>query len=322
VHVDQRLYIQAVAGRGAVGAKRKGQKHVVVEGYDARPAVPRKRLGAGSVLEPPCPVVSARVVHEELGAVLREDFVGRRIEILGERELVDAYGGPAEAPALEAALRTLIDLQAVTDPAIPPYTIDRLRDELGIFSEWFAAGLLETSLPAALQSAFEGLAGQVAGQLSVCVHRDYHCRNLLFDPDTGRLGVVDFQDALIGPVSYDLASLLHDCYHRFSVEDVARWRDWYLQHSPLDLDPKSFAADLTHTAIQRQLKAVGIFTRLCLRDGKVSHLVHILPVLESLSSLARHQQSLAPLSDWLDGLDRDVIAARIGLLAEQTTGTT
>ncbi len=233
---------------------------------------------------------------------------------LGSAELADAYGTAAEGAGIEAALTTLIELQAVEDPAIPPYTPIRFREELDIFADWFANGLLGTRLPKDVDPVFRLLVDRMPTQMQCCVHRDYHCRNLLFDPDSGRLGVVDFQDALTGPVSYDLASLLHDCYHSFSDQDVVRWRNWYLAHTPLPLNPETFAEDLTLTAIQRQLKAVGIFARLKLRDGKITHLHHILPVLESTTRLAKPLPALSPLADWLAGLDRTTIATRIEAL--------
>lgn len=230
---------------------------------------------------------------------------------LGQRELADAYGTENESAALTAALTTLIQLQGVNDPAIPAYTAERFADELGIFREWFVAELLGSLLPAGVERVFETLLGRIETQPVCCVHRDYHCRNLLFDPDTGRLGVVDFQDALRGPVSYDLASLLHDCYHTFSDAEVARWLTWYLEHTPLTLDPEAFAVDVDHTAVQRQLKAVGIFARLRLRDDKPTHLNHILPVLKHLKHQTGHYPSMAPLADWLGGLDLNRVGSRI-----------
>ena len=212
---------------------------------------------------------------------------------------------------MEAALTTLIQLQTVRDDAIPPYTAARFQDELGIFSEWFVSGLLGQQPPDHFEDACQFLVERTSTQHQCCVHRDYHCRNLLYNPADGQLGVVDFQDALVGPVSYDLTSLLHDCYHTFSDQDVARWRDWYLARSPLDLDPHTFSADLNLMAIQRQLKAVGIFARLRLRDGKTTHLQHILPVLKSLSRLAASEPELEALAGWLEQLDRSTIATRI-----------
>jgi aminoglycoside/choline kinase family phosphotransferase len=237
---------------------------------------------------------------------------------LGCRELAQAYDTPAEAMAIETALATLLRLQAVSDPAVPPYTQERFTDELGIFADWFAAAFLGVQLPAAITPVFRLLVERMPAQAQCCVHRDYHCRNLLFDPDSGELGVVDFQDALMGPASYDLASLLHDCYHDFSDAAIERWRNWYLEHSPLPLNPETFALDVTLTAIQRQLKAVGIFVRLRLRDGKTTHLEHVLPVLDSISRLAAPLPQLAPLADWLATLDRSNIARRIDELKTTT----
>jgi aminoglycoside/choline kinase family phosphotransferase len=249
------------------------------------------------------PVPAILAAHEASGWYLLSD--------LGSRELADAYGTAAESAGIEAALTTLIELQAVQDRAIPPYTPARFSDELRIFADWFAGGLLGEQLPQNFDSVFSVLVDRMPVQLQGCVHRDYHCRNLLFDPDSGSLGVVDFQDALVGPVSYDLASLLHDCYHTFSEQNVVRWRSWYLAHTPLPLDPETFTEDMTLTAIQRQLKAVGIFARLQLRDGKATHLDHIPPVLESILRLAEPFATLAPLTDWLAGIDRSALSLRI-----------
>ena len=136
-------------------------------------------------------------------------------------------------------------------------------------------------------------------QPQTCVHRDYHCRNLLFKQN--QLGVVDFQDALIGPGLYDIASLLRDCYYRHNEAQVDHYLGLFLQRSPY-FDAAQFtslkrAFDLT--AIQRQLKALGIFARLHLRDGKSSHLVWIEPVLHRLIEVARthsETQTLEPIA--------------------------
>ncbi|MEM8766446.1 MAG: phosphotransferase [Pseudomonadota bacterium] len=232
---------------------------------------------------------------------------------LGERELAESYGTDAETAGLTRALEVLLDLQAVEDPAIPPYTAGRFRDELGIFEDWFVGRLLGLELPSSVARPFAALVARTQEQPQCAVHRDYHCRNLLYDPTTERFGVVDFQDALRGPVSYDLASLLHDCYHRFPEETVAHWRAWYLEHTPEALDPEVFHRDLDYAAIQRQLKAVGIFSRLKLRDGKTTHLAHILPTLDQTRALLDRQGDLAPLADWLGTLDPDFIEDKLQL---------
>ncbi|MDH3641746.1 MAG: phosphotransferase [Gammaproteobacteria bacterium] len=230
---------------------------------------------------------------------------------LGARHFADVYGSHEQDAALAAGINTLIHIQAVVDPQIPPYEAQRFRDELHIFREWFVEGWLAADFPSGdLDGVFEALVANTQDQQQCCVHRDFHCRNLLF-AEHQAVGVVDFQDALMGPASYDLASLLRDCYHRFPEPEIARWRDHYLQRTPFQLDPEAFAMQLDLTAVQRQLKAVGIFARLQLRDGKSSHLQHIPPVLAQLQDLAEHYPTLAPLRPHLTRW-RGAVADRLG----------
>ncbi len=241
------------------------------------------------------PVPEILATHMRRGWFLMSD--------LGGADLESAYRTPARDEALTAAIGTLVRLQQIDDPAIPIYSAGRLADELTIFAEWFVTEHLGMTLPPELEPGFEALVDRAQAQHQCCVHRDYHCRNLLFND--GHFGVVDFQDALMGPVSYDLASLLHDCYQEFSEAEVAHWRDAYLTLSPLDLNPQSFAVDVEFSAVQRQLKAVGIFTRLHLRDGKSSHLRFVRPVIERTTRLCRKHPALHPIADWLNGLGAD-----------------
>jgi N-acetylmuramate 1-kinase len=232
-------------------------------------------------------------IDRERGLVLLSD--------LGERHFIDAYRDPGIATVLPAAIDTLIRLQKVQDAEIAPYTRQRFEDELGIYREWFLGALLEQPRANVLDDMFARLVAATEAQPRCCVHRDFHCRNLLYrddgsDGSAGSVGVVDFQDALIGPATYDLASLLRDCYYRFDEADVARWREVYLAHTPLPVDRATFPRDLDLVALQRQLKAVGIFARLLLRDGRATHVPHIVPVLERIGALAAQYAELAPLA--------------------------
>ncbi|MEQ8857219.1 MAG: phosphotransferase [Pseudomonadales bacterium] len=225
---------------------------------------------------------------------------------LGDVHFADVYQREGPDAVLPAALDTLHRLQAVQDPRIPVYTRGRFEDELEIYREWFLSALLDVSAPAALDEACDILVAATQRQPVCCVHRDFHSRNLLRceAPDIGvsGVGVVDFQDALMGPATYDLASLLRDCYHRFPEPAVARWRDAYLAATPLPVDRAGFARDLDLTALQRQLKAVGIFARLHLRDHRDSHLPHIVPVLERIAALAAGYAELHGLAAHVDAL--------------------
>lgn len=228
---------------------------------------------------------------------------------LGNRDLEAAYQQGDQEAAISAAIAALVQLQQVRDPAITPYTPARFTDELEIFSEWFLHGLLSRALPASLQASFDSLIERTGLQPQCCVHRDYHCRNLLFSDD-GRLGIVDFQDALIGPAAYDLASLLHDCYHQFPESVVsagcARYLSLRKNLDGQDYDAAQFRQDLDFCAVQRQLKAIGIFARLAQRDDKTSHLHYISPLLERLTLMCGAYPELATLGEFLAGLrDRE-----------------
>lgn len=218
---------------------------------------------------------------------------------LGGQDLKACYDAGAASRAVETALRWLLRWRTVRHPAIEPYSGDRLHMELGIFSEWLAARAIDQPLPEAIERDLYGwLIDSARSQPMVCVHRDWHCRNLLLD-DAGQFGIVDFQDALHGPLCYDLASLLHDCYHRFDDDFVRYWRAFYRRLAAPEISPGRFARMTDAMAIQRQLKAVGIFARLQLRDGKGSHRKHIAPTVQSLLSLTASYPQTAALHRWL-----------------------
>jgi aminoglycoside/choline kinase family phosphotransferase len=220
---------------------------------------------------------------------------------LGERHFADVYQDPGPAAAIPEALRTLHRLQQIDDPRVPEYTRARFADELDIYRIWCLEKLLDGAAPAPAEDALMALLDATDRQPRCCVHRDFHARNLLLvAPD--QVGVVDFQDALRGPATYDLASLLRDCYHHFPEHDVARWRDLYLATTMLPVDPDGFPRDLDFTALQRQLKAVGIFARLSLRDGRDSHLAHIVPVLIRIRDLAAAYPETVSLAEHVDAV--------------------
>ena len=239
---------------------------------------------------------------------------------LGAIELAHTYGTTTEQPALTAAISVLIQLQEVASEHIPVYDQARLAMEFDLFEEWLLRKFLGSPGVAVATSGANTLTTVKAlcldtmlEQPQTCVHRDYHCRNLLFNHN--QLGVVDFQDALIGPGLYDIASLLRDCYYRHNEAQVDHYLGLFLQRSPY-FDAAQFASlkrafDLT--AIQRQLKALGIFARLHLRDGKSSHLIWIEPVLHRLIEVARTHSETQPLSLLLDQL-RQPIAERLAAL--------
>ena len=252
--------------------------------------VAMQRLFSGARL----PVPEIIAMDAEAGYFLLSD--------LGERHLEEAYGSPQERHALELAIANLVRIQAIEPQAVAPYEESRLRDELGIFSEWFLGNWLGEALDPGAGSAFEALIDNALGQPQCLIHRDYHCRNLLLDGD-GRLGLVDFQDALIGPATYDLACLLWDCYHRFQEKALRHWQERYRVQSRFSFTRQALSRALDLTGLQRQFKAVGIFARLWLRDGKASHLGYIAPVLAAMGRIVGGYAETRHLSAWLQRLE-------------------
>ena len=272
-----------------------------LERNDAFVSVQRLLAGAG------LPVPDIIALDLDAGFFILSD--------LGERSLEDAYGGPDRDQALESAISHLLRLQGIQAETVPAYEETRFREELELFAEWFLGGLLRQTPDAAVRPAFETLVANALAQPQCLIHRDYHCRNLLLDVK-GRFGIVDFQDALIGPVTYDLACLLWDCYHYFDAPERRRWLRLYLSSAPAThplaqsgFDEGALTRALDLTALQRQFKAVGIFARLWLRDGKQTHLRHIVPVLDAMREIAALYRKTQPLSAWLERLAADAAKA-------------
>lgn len=211
------------------------------------------------------------------------------------------------------ALTTLAHLQQA-EPAqalIPPYDQELLLRELQIFDEWFVGKYLEETLDSAqrqlLDEAYQRLIASALEQPSTWVHRDFHSRNLLWCKN-GDLGVIDFQGALLGPITYDLASLLKDCYLQLPEDSVTHLalahKQQLVTQGSLDeqiTDP-TFLRWFDWMGLQRHIKVLGIFARLVLRDNKPHYLADIPLVLEyTLSTLKKYPEFIA-LATWFDAI--------------------
>lgn len=232
------------------------------------------------------------VAFDHRGFLLVTDF--------GDRLFSTVYAEGRQDAALELAIQALVHIQAIPPEAVPPYTAQRFHDELEIFNEWLVGALLDGSPPSFLTDVWRALVDATQAQPTVTVHRDYHSRNLLLRDD-GELGIVDFQDALAGPVTYDLVSLLRDCYHVIPEPEVARWRARYRASTDCGMEDAEFVRAFDLTGIQRHLKAAGIFARLKLRDGRDSHVADILPTLGRVVAVGRGYPETRRLAEWIDG---------------------
>ncbi|MEY4765301.1 MAG: hypothetical protein RI907_1974 [Pseudomonadota bacterium] len=198
---------------------------------------------------------------------------------------VDAPFDAGNRARYNQALEELVRIQAVAqpDPALPPYDAALLQREMDLFPEWYLGRLRGLTLDAKqqeqLQATFGLIQSNVLQQATVLVHRDYHSRNLMADPAApdARLGVIDFQDAVWGPVTYDLVSLLRDAYVTWDEDvqldyGVRFWEKARKAGLPVPDDFGTFWRDFEWMGLQRHLKVLGIFARLAIRDGKQQYL--------------------------------------------------
>lgn len=190
---------------------------------------------------------------------------------------------------------------------LPCYSPSMLQAEMNLFTQWFVGRLLSLptdTLTPLLAPVHEALIANALAQPQVFVHRDYHSRNLI--ERAGRpLGVIDFQGAVWGPISYDVVSLLKDCYICWPEEKVRNWVACYGQLAfdaelMPKVDPDTFYRWFELTGLQRHLKVLGIFARLALRDNKSAYLNDLPLVLHYVRTTARRYPSTQPLANLLD----------------------
>lgn len=239
-------------------------------------------------------------VPEILESDLRQGFM--LLSDLGTRLYLDALGEATVERLYGDALAALAVLQARGAEGVhlvPPYDELLLRQELELFRDWYLVrhrGLsLSAGQHAVLMHTFDGLVANAGEQPRVFVHRDYHSRNLMVTASNNP-GILDFQDAVHGPVTYDLASLLRDCYIAWPAERVDEWALGYhqlaLQSGILrERSAERFLRWFDLMGVQRHLKATGIFARLNHRDGKPAYLGDIPRTLGYVAAVsARHAE--------------------------------
>lgn len=232
---------------------------------------------------------------------------------LGTQPYLDALNDATADRLYGDALGALVVLQSgvFADPAfLPPYSEELLLREMELFPEWYLSRYLarppslgERGL---LKAAYRTLIESAQAQPQVWVHRDYHSRNLMVNPRHNP-GILDFQDAVRGPITYDLVSLLKDCYIRWPGDRVIEWVKGYCQLSResglhrCDED-ESFLEWFDKMGIQRHLKVAGIFARLHLRDGKSAYLADLPLTMHYLREASALYPDLNALHEFLCSL--------------------
>lgn len=244
-------------------------------------------------------------INFEQGYMLQED--------LGDRLLLDELNAGRDLTDKAETLLWQIQQMPLDGAVFPDYSESELLREMNLFPEWFLTGLLKLDLDYREQQlvtdTFQLLVESALEQPRVVVHRDYHSRNLMLsegggEEEGGELAAIDFQDAVLGPVTYDLVSLLRDCYIRRPAEQIAQ-RVVAYHHQ---LKTAGLLADVTAArfmrwfdlmGLQRHIKVLGIFSRLWLRDGKPRYLNDLPLVFGYAMEQAGNHPELSHFADWL-----------------------
>ncbi len=231
-------------------------------------------------------------------------------------------GGKAEARIdamyADASAALLAIQRASAEAVFATYDRELLRRELMLFPDWYLGRHKRFTPDAAeratIEQAFEVLLANNLAQPRVFVHRDFHSRNLMLLDGPDNPGVLDFQDAVYGPITYDLVSLLRDAYLSWPEERVLDWavRHWQGARSaglPVAADFADFYRDFEWMGLQRHLKVLGIFARLSHRDGKDRYLADLPLVLEYVLEVATRYREFGPLArliERVEGRERGV----------------
>jgi aminoglycoside/choline kinase family phosphotransferase len=239
-------------------------------------------------------------VDQDNGLLLLED--------LGDGTYTRLLAQGHDEEALYAlAMDVLADLHGkdAIPPGLAPYDDDRLLTEACLLTDWYMPAVLGRPTDPALRAEYADLWRAVfpiaRSVPDTLVLRDFHVDNLMLLPERDGLaacGVLDYQDAVAGPLTYDTMSLLEDARRDIDAGLIARMKDRYLARLP-GLDRAAFEASWAVMAAQRHAKVIGIFTRLCKRDGKPIYLEHIPRVWRLLDAACAHP-GLAGIKDWLD----------------------
>lgn len=266
---------------------------------DCRPFVRVARLFAGAGVHVPDIIAE----NPAEGFLLLSD--------LGDRTYLQALDDNSADALYGDAITALVKIQVASRHGVLPDYDDALLDrELRLFPDWYVTRQLGMAMPppqqAELEHGFSALLSGIRAQAQVYVHRDYHSRNLMVCAPNP--GVLDFQDAVHGPITYDLVSLLRDAYIAWQEERVIDWSIRYWEKArkanlPVPSDFADFYRDFEWMGVQRQLKVLGIFARLCFRDGKDRYLKDQPLVMRYVRRACARYRELAPLSRLLDGLE-------------------
>lgn len=228
---------------------------------------------------------------------------------LGNTVLLSKLNNMSVDEMYVSAMQSILQMQKIKTPNLPAYDETLLRNELDLFPQWYLEKQLKiVVMPAqkkVLEELFDVLIKNALEQPQVFVHRDYHSRNLMVNEKNPEApGVIDFQDAVMGAITYDLVSLIKDCYIDWPREKVESWvNDFYTKALSdgiiKDVTFEDFLRWFDLMGLQRHLKVAGIFSRLKHRDGKTGYLKDIPRTMDYIMDVASRYPEFKPLQSLL-----------------------
>jgi hypothetical protein len=252
-------------------------------------------------------------VPEVLAQDLERGFL--LLSDLGNTTYLQALDADNAVALYADAITALVKIQQASRPGVlPDYDQVLLRRELDLFPQWFLEKhhqiVLTESDKQSLEEVFQRILAVNLAEPKVFVHRDYHSRNLMriASPASGNPGIIDFQDAVYGPISYDMASLLKDAYIEWDEDLALDWLVRYWEQArkaglPVAADFGEFFRDYEWMGVQRHVKVLGIFARLWHRDGKDGYLKDLPLVARYLRKACERYAELSPLRKLLDRVE-------------------
>lgn len=275
------------------------KKLLVMDASDAKEVVPNM-VGIGLRLKETTvrtPLIRSFELHK--GFMLLDD--------VGSTHLFDN----CSRETYEKAIRTLVEMQKAPTVDLKPYDMPFLLDEMNLMLEWYLKEHLGQKVECVegrtLLSSFMLIAKEVMAQpQETFVHRDYHAKNLMLDKED-EIVVIDYQDARVGGITYDLVSLLRDAYVLLDDRERKRFIKLYKELKGIEVDDETFMRWFDFTGLQRHIKILGIFARLSIRDGKDAYLDNIPLVLQYILEVGAKYPELEGLVKLLRVEEQDSI---------------
>ena len=230
------------------------------------------------------------------GYLILEDF--------GDTHYLDILTKDNYQQLYQKAIQEIIKMQQSDISNLSIYNKEFLIFEMNLMQEWYLEKYLNITLSKKeiniINDSIEKIANTVLSQpQDTFVHRDFHSRNILYTP-TKDIGIIDFQDAKSGAITYDLVSLLRDCYIEWNTSEVEKLALYYKDQAKLDIDDKTFIRWFDFMGLQRHIKVLGIFSRLYLRDGKDGYLKDIPLTLKYVLDISSKYEELDGLCEILN----------------------